>query len=395
MVICVNISGTAMACPDKSISSVFTTRRLFDKVRNSSYDPIIGSVLKSKDSTVRRGKRSSLEDVARKAGVSRSTVSRVINNDPNVKMETREHVLKIVEQERYNPSTVARSMVTGRTQVIGVVVPHEYHVFFNDPFYFPALLEGVSRTATERDHAMLLWLRQSGEDEGIFYRRILQNGLMDGVIIASASTKTPLVSYLLEMGIPLAMVERPSLHEDQVSYVTIDNASATRGVVEHLIGLGRRRIGIIAGTEDNMDGQERLESFRRATNDAGLPNDLIAYGEFQRREAYEGAKELIEKRVDAIFACSDIMAQGAYEALHERGLHIPDDVAVVGFDDLPTAVRLRPPLTTVRQPLREKGAVATGLLLDVIERKSHEAQHVILPTELIVRESTGVIEPQL
>lgn len=352
--------------------------------------PYLGSVLSSKDFTVRSSKRSSLEDVARKAGVSRSTVSRVINNDPNVKLETRERVLKVIEEERYNPNAVARSMVTGRTQVIGVVVPHEYHIFFNDPYYFPALLEGVSSTTTQRDYAMLLWVRQSGEDEGIFYRRILQNGLMDGVIIASASTKNPLVSYLAEMGIPLAMVERPGFHEDQVCYVTVDNGSATRGVVEHLIGLGRRRIGIIAGTEDNMDGQERLESFRRAMHDAGLPNDLVVNGEFQRREAYEAAKILIAQQVDAIFACSDMMAQGAYEALQEAGRRIPDDVAVVGFDDLPTAVRLRPPLTTVRQPLREKGAVATSLLLDVIERKVTEAQHVVLPTELIIRASTQV-----
>jgi DNA-binding LacI/PurR family transcriptional regulator len=281
-------------------------------------------------------------------------------------------------------------MVTGRTQVIGVVVPHEYHIFFNDPFYFPALLEGVSSATTQRDYAMLLWIRQSGEDEGIFYRRILQNGLMDGVIIASASTKNPLVSYLADMGLPLAMVERPGFHEDQVSYVTIDNRSATRAVVEHLVSTGRRRIGIVAGTQDNMDAQERLESFRRAVSDAGLPNDLIAYGEFQRREAYEVTRLLIEKQVDAIFACSDIMAQGVYEALQECGRRIPDDVAVVGFDDLPTAVRLRPPLTTVRQPLREKGAVATGLLLDVIERKASEAQHVVLPTELVIRESSAV-----
>ncbi len=337
---------------------------------------------------MRNSKRSSLEDVARKAGVSRSTVSRVINNDPNVKTETREHVLKIIEQERFNPSAVARSMVTGRTQVIGVVVPHEYHVFFNDPYYFPALLEGVSGMATQRDYAMLLWVRQSGEDEGIFYRRLLQNGLMDGIVIASASTKNPLVTYLLEMGIPLAMVERPGFHEDQVNFVTIDNAAATRDAVLHLISLGRRKIALIAGTQDNMDGQERLESFRKTMDEAGLPAHQIVYGDFQRSCAYEQTKTLLDEDIDAIFACSDMMAQGVYEALREAGLRIPDDVAVVGFDDLPTAEHLHPPLTTVHQPIREKGAVATSLLLDAIERKQETAQHVVLPTTLVVRESS-------
>ncbi|MEP7291364.1 MAG: LacI family DNA-binding transcriptional regulator [Chloroflexota bacterium] len=339
---------------------------------------------------MRNGRRTSLEDVAGKAGVSRSTVSRVINNDPNVKAETREHVLKIIEQERYNPSAVARSMVTGRTQVIGVVFPHEYHVFFNDPYYFPALLQGVASMATERDYAMLLWVRQSGEDAGIFYRRILQNGLMDGVIIASDS-KNSLVTYLADMGVPLATVERPSILQDRVSYVSIDNIGATRIAIEHLISLGRRKIALIAGATDNMDAQERLEGFRLVMADAGLPADMIVYGNFQRRSAYEATKLLLDKDIDAIFACSDVMAQGAYEALYEAGLRVPDDVAVVGFDDLPTAAQLRPPLTTIRQPISEKGSAATSLLLDAIEGKTHAAQHVVLPTTLIIRESTGVV----
>lgn len=339
---------------------------------------------------MRNGRRTSLEDVARKAGVSRSTVSRVINNDPNVKAETREHVLKIIEQERYNPSTVARSMVTGRTQVIGLVFPHEYHVFFNDPYYFPALLEGVASMATERDYALLLWVRQSGEDANIFYRRILQNGLMDGVIIASDS-KNSLVKYLAEMNIPLATVERPSVLMERVNYVSIDNIGATRIVIEHLLSMGRRKIALIAGAADNMDAQERLEGFQLAMDDAGLSSDLVVCGDFQRRSAYEATKQLLNKDIDAIFACSDVMAQGAYEALYEAGMRIPDDVAVVGFDDLPTAELLQPPLTTIRQPIREKGSVATSLLLDTIEGKSHEAKHVVLPTTLIIRESTGVL----
>jgi len=347
--------------------------------------------LPRKESIVRNGKRASLEDIARKAGVSRSTVSRVINNDPNVKQETREHVLKIIEEERFNPNAVARIMVTGRTQIIGFVVPHEYHVFFNDPYYFPTLLEGVSGVATERDYAILLWVRQSGEDESIFHRRILQNGLMDGVILASATIQNPLITYLLEMDIPLAMVEQPGSHEDHISYVTIDNTMAVQNVIEHLISSGRRHIALVAGDIDNMDGRERLEVFRRTMTDAGLPADRIVYGDFKKWVAYEATKQLLDKPLDAIFACSDIMADGVYEALQEAGRRIPEDVAVVGFDDLPTATRLIPSLSTVRQPLREKGAIATRLLLDTIEGKIHEPQHIMLPTELIVRESSGMI----
>ena len=340
---------------------------------------------------MRNTKRPGLEDIARKAGVSRSTVSRVINNDPNVKHETREHVLHIIEEEHFNPNAVARIMVTGRSQVIGVVVPHEYHVFFNDPYYFPALLEGVSGAATARDFAMLLWVRQSGEDEGIFYRRLLQNGLMDGVLIASATVQTPLITYLIDMNIPLAMVERPGSHEHQISYVTIDNRDATHQVITHLVKRGRRQIALIAGMLDNMDGRERYESFQQIMAELGLPHDRIGYGNFQRADAYEATKMLLAKYpdTDAIFACSDIMAQGVYEALNELGRRIPDDVAVVGFDDLPTATQLKPSLTTVHQPLREKGASATETLLNQIEGKTAEARHVVLPASLIVRDSSG------
>ena len=349
----------------------------------------VGALPRYEGIAVRNSRRTSLEDVARKAGVSRSTVSRVINNDPNVKAETREHVLKVIEQERYNPNAVARSMVTGRTQVIGVVFPHEYHVFFNDPYYFPALLQGVSSMATQRDYALLLWVRQSGEDANIFYRRILQNGLMDGVIIASDSQNS-LANYLADMGVPLASVERPGSLQHSVNYVSIDNIAAARNVVEHLVSVGRRKIALIAGAMDNTDAQERLDGFRQAMSDAGLPSDMVVYGEFQRRTAYEATKQLLDKDIDAIFASSDVMAQGAYEALEEAGLRVPDDVAVVGFDDLPTAEELSPPLTTVRQPISEKGSVATGLLLDAIEGIIHEPQHIILTTSLIIRASSGV-----
>jgi DNA-binding LacI/PurR family transcriptional regulator len=346
---------------------------------------------------LKTGKRLSLEDIAEKAGVSRSTVSRVINNDPNVKQKTREHVLRVIEEERFNPNIVARILVTGRTNVIGVVVPHEFYVFFNDPYYFPALLEGVDSAVKKRDYAMLVWLRQSGEDEEIFYRRILQNGLMDGVIIASASINNSLVSHLYDMGIPLAMVERPGSLDDKVNYVTIDNIEAARNAVTHLIRQGRRRIGIVTGALDNMDGSERLIGYQQALKEAGIAYDpaIVVVGDFQRKIAYEATKVLLSHHVDAIFACSDSMAQGVYDRLLEVKVRIPAEVAVVGFDDLQTAMNLQPALTTVRQPLRQKGEIATNILLDTIEGKIQTPQHVLLPSTLVIRQSCGTFETEL
>lgn len=335
-------------------------------------------------------RRSNLEDIAQKAGVSRSTVSRVINNDPNVHQKTRAHVLSIIASENYSPNLAARSMVTNRTQVIGVVIPHELHTVFIDPHYFPSLLKGVATAVHRRDYAMLLYLRQTGEDQEIFFRRIVGNGLMDGLIIASASLSGTLLSDLVSRKTKFVMVERPDQFQDQVSYVTVDNVASSREVVHHLVGTGRKRIGIITGALDNMDGRERLIGYQQGLAEAGLELDynLIVEGDFSRRTAYQLTSRLIDQDADAIYACNDIMAQGAYEALHEHGIRVPDDVAVVGFDDLPTATEIKPSLTTVNQPIEQKGEMATELLLDLIEGDKPDPRHVILPTRLVIRDST-------
>lgn len=333
----------------------------------------------------------SLDDIAAKAGVSRSTVSRVVNDHPNVSARTRARVLRVIDEEKYRPNAAARIMVTRRTKVIGVVIPHDLHVVFWDPYYYPALLQGVAAATSERDYAMLLWVRQSGEDEERFYRRILQHGLMDGLIVASARVNGTFIDRLLDMGVLFTMVERAPRHADRISYVTIDNIGAARQVVDHLAASGRRRIGLITGEIDNIDSIDRLEGYRSSLNRLGLPDDLVVEGDFSRASAYQGTAVLLERGVDAIFASNDIMAQGVYERLHEMGLRIPEDVAVVGFDDLPTATHLKPLLTTVRQPVRDKGYLATELLLKLIEQGDAAPQHVILPAPLIVRESCGAL----
>lgn len=333
----------------------------------------------------------SLEDIALKAGVSRSTVSRVINNEPHVSEKTRRRVMAVIEREGFAPNPAARALVTQRTKVIGVVIPVRPFVIFEDAFYFPTLLHGVSRVSNERDYAMLLWLGQSDEDEKRFYQRISSNRLVDGVVIASATHDNPLVAHFFEMNVPFVLVERPAHHQDQISYVTIDNVEAASDAVSHLISVGRRRVGSITGSLVNTDGIDRVEGYKRALHAARLPVDesLIVEGNFTYRSGYMGMKILLARSVDAVFAASDVTARGALQALHEAGVRVPDDVAVVGFDDLPTAVQVRPRLTTVRQPIEEKGASAAALLLDMLETNTYEPRRVVLPTQLIVRESCG------
>lgn len=335
----------------------------------------------------------SLEDIAAKAGVSRSTVSRVINNAPNVNEKTRQRVLAVIAQEGFTPNPAARALVTRRTQAIGVVVPLAPLTFFEDTYYFPTLLQGISRTTSKRDYAMMLWLNQSEEDNRKFYWRIVTNRLMDGVIVASAAQDEPLIDHFLENGTPFVLVEHPGHHVDETSFVSIDNLAAARDVVSHLIALGRRRIGHITGNLHIADGIDRLEGYKWALTAAGLEVDetLIVEGNFSHRSGYLGTKKLLQQQVDAIFAASDITARGVLQALHEEQVSVPDEIALVGFDDLPTALQLTPRLTTIRNPIEEKGAVAASILLDLIENPDIKPSHVLLPTELVVRDSCGAV----
>ena len=332
-----------------------------------------------------------LEDIARKAGVSRSTVSRVINNEPYVSAKTREKVLAVIKEVGFSPNPGARMLVTRRTQVIGIVIPHTLAVVFEDPYYFPTLLQGIAEAAQKRDYATLLWVGHSNEDEERFYHRVLQNRLMDGLVIASATSEVSIVERLLKNRTPFVMVERPAVYADQISYVTVDNVRAAQTAVEHLINQGRRRIGTITGDLENTDGQDRLTGYQNALRKAGLPVDpaLIVAGHFSRRSGYLGMKMLLKQGVDAVFAASDTTALGALQAMGEVGVRVPEDVAIVGFDDLPLALDASPQLTTIRQPIEQKGYQAAALLLDLLEGAVDGPQQILLPTQLVIRQSSG------
>jgi DNA-binding LacI/PurR family transcriptional regulator len=247
----------------------------------------------------------------------------------------------------------------------------------------------------QRDYTMVLWVEEDETDQERFYRNIVRSRLIDGLIIASLAIDNPFLQFLVEMQIPLIMIEKPEGAPDHVSYVTIDNVGASREITEHLIRLGRKRIGVVTGDLRNPDGIDRYQGYRDALSAAGLgfQDELVYKGNFSFGAGYEGARTLLQLGVDAIVTGNDQSAFGAVEAVHDLGLRVPQDVAVVGFDDLPTAARSKPPLTTVQQPIRERGAAAAQLLLDQIEGQSSPPAHIVLPTRLIVRQSCGAIAP--
>ncbi len=334
-----------------------------------------------------------LEDIAQLAGVSRSTVSRVINNHPNVREHTRAKVLQVIEETGFRPNPAARTLVTQCTQVIGMVIPTTLNVVFEDPTYYPTLLQGVAEAANERDYGMLLWMGQSGEDEARFHQRILQNRLMDGLVIASAREGDPLVEHLIESKLPFTMVERPFKFHDQISYVSVDNVRAAQIAVEHLLGLGYRRIGTVTGAMDNADGQDRLTGYKNALQRAGVPIDdnLVVEGRFTYQTGYLGMKQLLKQAqdIEAVFTASDRTAMGVLQALNDVGLRVPDDIALVSFDDMLYSAEATPPLTTIRQPTTQQGADATSLLIDLIEGVVQGPRQILLPTQLVIRESCG------
>lgn len=328
-----------------------------------------------------------IEDIARLSGVSRSTVSRVINSDVNVKGETRRKVLEVIQSINFQPNLAAKGLATGRTNVLGVVIPAGVSVIFTDP-YFPQFIQGVSSACNNRNYSVMLWLAEP-EYERRMISRIIHNGLVDGVIVAKTLMNDPIVTSLYESKMQFILIGRhPSL---DVNCLDVDNLQAGRKATLHLLRLGYKRIATITGSQDQSVGYDRYQGYLKALQDYGqlVRPELVVEGDFTEEGGYNAMLRLIPQKPEAVFAASDMMAYGAMRALREANLHIPGDVAVVGFDDIPASSKTIPPLTTVRQQVSQMGSKAVEFLINHIENDIRSTQHIIMDTELVVRESCG------
>lgn len=329
-----------------------------------------------------------LVEIAKHAGVSRSTVSRVMNEHPSVDSETRARVLSVAEKLNYSPNAAARSLAAGRTQILGLAIPTGVSTLFTDP-YFPLLIQGITSACNAHNHSVMLWLAEP-EHERRTIRQILQGGLIDGVILASALMDDPLLEALLKRGLPFVVIGRhPS--EDPVSYVDVDNRSGVREAVSYLLRLGYKKVATITGPKNMIAGSDRLEGYLDALRERRIvvDPDLIVEGSFQEEGGYVGMQQLLPHEPDAVFIASDAMALGAMRALRDAGKSVPEDVAIVGFDDLPIAAHTDPPLTTIRQMIPRLGSTAAETLIDLIARPGAQARRIVLPTELVIRASSG------
>jgi DNA-binding LacI/PurR family transcriptional regulator len=335
--------------------------------------------------------RVTLEDVAKQAGVSLATVSRVVNDYPHVSAKVRQQVQDVIDQLGYNPNYIARSLATQRTGNIGLVFPNSIHNFFTDPYY-PRLTEGIAHACNENDYTLSLFIFHTEELEKKLIPRLTGGGLVDGIIVQSTGIDDDVLFEIKEGNVPFLVAGRP-LNLEDAHYIDVDNVAGAYNVVAHLIQNGRTSIGMITGAMNTAAGLDRLQGYKRALADRNIPVDdsKIAQGNFTEESGYYGAKTLITGNgaIDAIFSASDTMAVGALKALREQSLSVPEDIALVGFDDLPPAKSVVPSLTTIRQPIRRFGIKAVEMLIDIINNGQTTPQQMILSTELIVRESCG------
>ncbi len=335
------------------------------------------------------GRSATLDGVAREAGVSRATVSRVVNGSPKVSPDVRRAVERAVARLGYVPNQAARSLVTRRSDSIGLVITEPASRLFDDPF-FPRLLRGISAELSARNLQVVLLMP---EDEAAELRleRYLGAGHVDGVILVSLHGDDPLPGHLEARGVPMVVGGRPPAGLS-ASFVDVDNREAARSAVRHLAGIGRRKIATIAGPQDMGAGIDRLEGYRDGLTELGMPRDdrLVATADF----TYEGGAAAMRRLLaaapdlDAVFAASDLIAAGALSVLRVAGRPVPEAVALVGFDDSPLAEAMEPPLTSVRQPIEEMGRELVRLLVESLDRTQRATRRVLLSTELVPRASS-------
>ncbi|WP_435132244.1 LacI family DNA-binding transcriptional regulator [Actinacidiphila sp. bgisy144] len=310
--------------------------------------------------------RPTLEAVAARAGVSRATASRVVNGSEGVRAPLAERVRRAVEELGYVPNQAARALVTRRNDAIAVVVAEPETRFFADPF-FAQQVRGISKELTAHDNQLVLLLTEGAADHERV-GRYLGGGHVDGALIFSLHDDDTLPALARRAGVPTVIGGRPDWSDSDTLYVDCDNRGGAREAVHHLLDLGRRRIGHIAGPLDQTSSVDRLDGFRDAL--PGVDPRLIVEGDFTPDGGARAMARLLDDfpDLDGVFAASDVMASGALRMLRNRGVRVPEDVAVVGFDDIVSVADWTdPPLTTIRQDIEEMGRMMARLLLRRIE----------------------------
>ena len=335
------------------------------------------------DASARRSKQPSMRDVAEHAGVSGQTVSRVSNGHSNVDPATRQRVIDSMRELGYRPNSAARALRLGRFRTIGVIM------FTLRTFGNMRTLDAIVTEAARADYSVtLLPVRAATMDQvsGAYSR--LSEAALDGVIIIFEADLLDEAKFTLPPGLPVVLIDSDT--GDEYTVVDTDQADGARQATEHLLGLGHRQVWHIAGPESSFAAVRRAESWRRTLREHGIEPPAALHGDWSTESGYRHGRTLGRREdVTAIFAANDQMALGLMRALHELGRDVPGDISVVGFDDLEEAHSFWPPLTTIRQDFDEVGHQAIRKLLAKVHSENEENEKIIVPTRLIIRESTA------
>jgi LacI family transcriptional regulator len=347
-------------------------------------------------------KKFTIVDIARLAGVSRTTVSRVLNERPDVDRETREKVLRVIAEHGYVPNPAAAGLAAGRSRLVGMVVPS-----FTWPI-IPEIIRGIASVISRTDYELVLYSfndEKTTPDRSDIINKLLGTQLTAGIIAVFPSYFTEQLTRLYQQGVPVVAID--DQQEQRVPWVRVDNISGARQATRHLIGLGHTRIAHIMGPVEYLASHDRATGYQQALQEASITPDadLLLPGDFLPTSGRDGAEQLFnlppEQRPTAIFTATDQQAYGVLAAAEAHGMTVPRDIALVGFDDDAPSAFVHPPLTTVRQPAFEMGHTAIELLLPMLDRDPDDDSALIqpdvpipciqLPTSLIVRASCGAV----
>lgn len=335
-------------------------------------------------------KKLTMKDIAKKAGVSKATVSRVINKTKPVSREVREKVQQVIEEYNYKPSSVARSLARNETKVIGLIIPDISNAFYS------VLVEGISHTAHSRGYNVFLCNTFRDHDLEIEFLNLLEEKEVDAIILTTFHTTKEQKDFIRKFHKPVVTVNREFIGKKlpRVPNIDIDNFKAAYDAVSYLIETGHKKIGIIRAEQQDQTCIDRLNAYKQVLMDYKMPINegyIVGY-DFHFESGYEGMMEILknEEQPDAMFCISDELATGAIRAINDFGLRVPEDISVIGFDDIPLAKRFIPSISTVSQPIFEMGKAATDTIIKMIkgEVKRESIEDIILDYQLITREST-------
>lgn len=334
-----------------------------------------------------------IKDVAKKAGVTIGTVSRVLNNKKWVSEDCRKKVLVAIKDLHYKPQAHARRLRQKHSHICGVIAPHHTSIF-RSPF-FTNIMEGLEEVAAEKQYRLLLHPLNETARAQISYRALLGDGSVDGMFVLNAWSTDASIRELTEANVPFILVNGKITGQEDLPYVGFDNRGGVKKAVEHLVKLGHERIGIINGRMTTTNALERFQSFQEnlAQHKLEFHNEWVADGDFEEEGGYKAAQKILTsvRRPSAILCASDLMAIGAIRALKDQGISVPEDMSIVGFDNMEEAAYHEPALTTVAFSPYEMGKLAARKMFQIIGEENLVERATTLQGELMERESTRKI----